>query len=72
MNVFNIGPKTNSDVKDKIKKLSADYWNYKGFYKFPDKYNGFSVTIATKQQALSIDAYIHTGVTKPKINPKTH
>ena len=27
LNVFNIGPKTNSDVKDKIKKLSADYWN---------------------------------------------
>ena len=29
-----------SDVKDKILKLSAEYWNYKGFYKFPTEFDG--------------------------------
>ena len=30
----------NIDLKDKIQKLSAEYWDYKGFYDFPSKYKG--------------------------------
>ena len=37
-----LGLHINSDVKEKISKLSTEYWNYKGFYKFPLLYKGFS------------------------------
>ena len=36
-----VGLVTKSDIQDKIKKLSAEYWNYKGFYTFPSKYKGY-------------------------------
>ena len=37
---FNSGLKTKSNVKEQITKLSAKYWNYKGFYKFPKDFKG--------------------------------
>ena len=41
--ISSVGLDTNSDVEEKIAKLSTEYWNYKGFYKFPpgSKYKGF-------------------------------
>ena len=36
-----LGFNQKSDIKDKIKKLSQEYWYYKGFYQFPDKFKGF-------------------------------
>lgn len=34
-----------SDIQAKIAKLSAEYWNYKGFYNFPDEYKGSRVQL---------------------------
>ena len=38
--MINAGFETKSDIKDKINKLSAAFWNYKGFYNFPSVYKG--------------------------------
>jgi len=35
------GFETKSDIKDKIIKLSADYWKYKGFYNFSSQYKEY-------------------------------
>ena len=44
-----LGLDINSDVKEKIEKLSKEYWNYKGFFKFPPyKYTGFYIQSKTQ------------------------
>ena len=35
-----LGFEKNINVRDKITKLSANYWSYKGFYNFPQNYKG--------------------------------
>ena len=38
-----IGFERKSDIRDKITKLSAEYWNYKGFYNFSSDYKGLKI-----------------------------
>ena len=33
--MYNVGFKANYAEEKKIRKLSLQYWNYKGFYRFP-------------------------------------
>ena len=42
----------NSDSNDIdiIKKLSEDYWNYKGYFTFPEMYKGNLISYCTKNK----------------------
>ena len=38
--LFILGLEKTSDLNDKIAKLSATYWDYKGYYNFSSDYKG--------------------------------
>ena len=38
--VIDLELETNSDLKEIATKLSSEYWQYKGFYSFPDYFKG--------------------------------
>ena len=38
--LFILGLEKTSDLNDKIAKLSANYWDYKGYYNFSSDYKG--------------------------------
>jgi len=62
-----IGFETKSDIKDKIIKLSANYWKYKGFYNFSSQFKEYELERPNlKYVKIQFNAPVFDKVTKDR------